>query len=160
MTIPWLLNKCPGFSQDRVNFYRNPGRESRKGHSWAGWHNLAKQSRVCHTMCRHTGFWWVGGAAGTISRLGSWLWQSWRAALRVVQFVLGFLLIYIIVVPVPFVCCSVKLPLSRHTGFLRISFHSLPHHGRGRGGRVALLLAAAVKTRTHWKCLISGWTRL
>jgi len=27
---------CPEFSQDRVNFHRNPGRESRKGHSRAG----------------------------------------------------------------------------------------------------------------------------
>jgi len=27
---------CPGFSQDRVNFHQNPGRESRKGHSRGG----------------------------------------------------------------------------------------------------------------------------
>jgi len=33
------------------------------------------------------------------------------------QFVLCFLLICIIVVPVPFVCCSVKLPLARPTSF-------------------------------------------
>ena len=33
-------------------------------------------------------------------------------ALCVVRFVLCFLLICIVVVPVPFACCSVKLPLS------------------------------------------------
>ena len=61
----------------------------------------------------------VGGSwvAGAHSRLGSARRQSWRAALWVVQFVLCFLLICIIVVPVPFVCCSVKLPLSRPTFF-------------------------------------------
>jgi len=40
-----------------------------------------------------------------------------RAALWVVRFVLCFPLICIVVVPVPFVCCSVKMPLSRPTGF-------------------------------------------
>jgi len=57
------------------------------------------------------------GAAGTHSRLGSLRWRSWRAAVWVGRFVLCFLLICIIVVPVPSVCCSVKLPLSRPTGF-------------------------------------------
>jgi len=37
--------------------------------------------------------------------------------LWVVLFVLCILLICIVVVTVPFVCCSVKLPLSRPTGF-------------------------------------------
>jgi len=36
--------------------------------------NLAKQSRVFHTMCRHAGFWWGGRCGGTHSRLGS----AWR----------------------------------------------------------------------------------
>jgi len=40
-----------------------------------------------------------------------------RAAVWVVGFVLCFLLICIVVVPVPFVCCSVKLPLSPPTAF-------------------------------------------
>jgi len=43
--------------------------------------------------------------------------RSWRAALRVVRFVLCFLLICIVVVIAPFVCCSVKLPLSQPTSF-------------------------------------------
>jgi len=59
----------------------------------------------------------VGGswAAGTLSQIGSA--QRERAAICVVRFVLRFLLICIIVVPVPSVCCSVKLPLSRPTSF-------------------------------------------
>jgi len=40
-----------------------------------------------------------------------------RAALQVVRFVLCFLLICIVVVTVPFVCCSVELPLSQPTSF-------------------------------------------
>jgi len=61
----------------------------------------------------------VGGSwgAGTDLQLGSLRWQSWRAALQVMRFVLCFLLICIVVVTVPFVCCSVKLPLSQPTGF-------------------------------------------
>jgi len=61
----------------------------------------------------------VGGswAVGTLSRLGRARRRSWRAALCVVQFVLCFLLICTIVVTVPLVCCSVKLPLSRPTSF-------------------------------------------
>jgi len=55
--------------------------------------------------------------AGTHSRLGSSRRWSWRVALWVVQFVLCFLLICIVVVTVPFVCCSVKLPLSLPTSF-------------------------------------------
>jgi len=43
--------------------------------------------------------------------------RSRRVALWVVRFVLCFLLTCIVVVPVPFVCCSVKLPLSRPTSF-------------------------------------------
>jgi len=56
--------------------------------------------------------------AGTQSRLRSTQqWQSGRAALCVLQFELCILLICIIVATVPFVCCSVKLPLFRHTSF-------------------------------------------
>jgi len=49
------------------------------------------------------------GVSGTHSRLGS---TVAGAALWVVMFVLCFLLICIVVITVPFVCCSVKLPLS------------------------------------------------
>jgi len=50
----------------------------------------------------------------------------------------------------PFLCCSVKLPLSQPTGFLPVSFHSPPHRGGGRGGRVALLLPVAAETKTTY----------
>ena len=66
-------------------------------------------------MCRHAGFRW-GGAGWQEPTCGSGV-HSGEAALGVVRFVLCILLICIIVVPVPFVCCSVKLPLSPSTSF-------------------------------------------
>jgi len=59
---------------------------------------------------------WV---VGTLSWLGSTLRRAVRVAPCVLLFcfLLCILLICIIVVPVPFVCCSVKLPLSRPTSF-------------------------------------------
>jgi len=84
-------------------------------------------------MCRHAGFWWGGaGGTGTHSRLGSSRWQSWRAALWAVQFVLCFLLFCIVVVPVPSVCCSVKLPLSQPTSFC-LFLSVLPRKPAGGG---------------------------
>jgi len=60
-------------------------------------------------------------AVGTHSRLGSVWRQSGRewlcSAGSVLWFVLCVPLFCIVVVPVPSVCCSVKLPLSRPTGF-------------------------------------------
>jgi len=97
-------------------------------------------------MCRHAGFWLAGGLGGGKS-LAAWE----RAAVAVGEsnsvllFVLCILLICTVVANVPFVCCSVKLPLSRPTSFLLVSFHSPPHPSGGRGGRVALLLPAAAK---------------
>jgi len=61
-----------------------------------------------------------------------------------------FLLICIVVVTVPFVCCSVKLPLSGPTSFLPVYFHSPPHRGGGRSGRVALFLPPAAEIKTAW----------
>jgi len=79
----------------------------------------------------------VARGAGPVQESGS-----------VVQSVLScFLLFCIVAVTVPSVCCSVKLPLSRPTGFLPLYFHSPPHRGGGRGGRVALLLPAAAKPK-------------
>ena len=91
---------------------------------------------------------WGSWAAGRQSRLGSTQQQVVRVALCILLFVLCILLICIVVVTVPFVCCSVKLPLFRPTGFLPVSFHSPPHHGGGRGGRVVLLLPVAAETKT------------
>jgi len=59
-------------------------------------------------------------AAGSQSRLGSvWRRRAVRVTICVLQFCFVFyiLLIGIIVVTVPFFCCSVKLPLSRPTSF-------------------------------------------
>jgi len=100
----------------------------------------------------HVPSYWVpvgrGGTAGTHWRLGGVGAGPVREREQLSGFMLCILLICIVVVPVPFVCCSVKLPLSRPTSFLPVSFRSPPHPGRGRGGHVALLLPAAAKTRT------------
>ena len=90
----------------------------------------------------------IGGsrAVRRHSQLGS-AWRRWavRVALCVLLFVLCILLICIIIFTVPFVCCSVKLPLSRPTSFCLFSFYSPPHPSGQRGGRVALLLPATAK---------------
>jgi len=121
-----------------------------------GWPNpnLAKQSRVFHTMCRHAGFRWGGRHGG--NSLTAWERAApvlfGRAAVWVVRFMSCFLLICIVIVPVPSVCCSVKLSLSQPTSFLPLSFHSPPHASGGRGDRVALLLQAAAETKTYGLC--------
>ena len=57
LNVHTCKSRCPGFGQDRVNF--SP--EARRGHSQAGWPNLAKQNRIFDTMCRLAG-----------CQLGSW----------------------------------------------------------------------------------------
>jgi len=141
------MYNCPRFGQDSVNFHQNPGRGTA---GWADppptWPNRARYSIPCAVML-------VSGWGGQRSRNslaareGSAVVRSERAVLFC-GFVLYSSLFCIIVVPVPFVCCSVKLPLSLPTSFLPVYFHSPPHPGRGMGGRVVLLLPAAAKTRT------------
>ena len=140
---------CPGFGQDRVNFHRNPG----WGTAGQGdWPHLAKQSRVFHTMCRHAGFGWEWPGGRELTH-GSGAWvpvRSGRAALWVVRFVLCFLLICIVVVTVPFVCCSVKLPLSRPTSFACFfPFSSAPRRGEGRPR--GTFVASCSQTITQFK---------
>jgi len=141
------LRICPGFGQDRVDFHQNPGRGTA---GWADptptWPNRARYSIPCAVMLGSGG----GGQRGRNSlavREGSAAVRSERAGLFC-GFVLCIPLFCVVVVPVPSVCCSVELPLSRPTGSCLFSFHSPPHRGGGRGGRVALLLPAAAQTRT------------
>jgi len=86
-----------------------------------------------------------GSAAGTHSWLGR---AQWRLGPRERFCSAGLFCIFpffcIIVVTVPFVCCSVKLPLSRPTSFCR----------------VALLLPTAAETRTFAYRVISKVRRL
>jgi len=139
---------CPGFGQDRVNFHQNPGRGAAgRADPTPAWPNRARYSISCAIMLGSGGGVRLGGNS-LAAREGSAAVRSGRAALWVVRFLLCIPLICIIVVTVPFVCCSVKLPLSRPTSFLPVSFHSPPHPGEGRGGHVALLLPVVAKTRT------------
>jgi len=69
-------------------------------------------------MCRHAGFRGGGRSGNSLAAWeGSAAVRSGRTALWVVRFVSCFPLFCIVVVAVPFVCCSVKLPLSRPTSF-------------------------------------------
>jgi len=101
---------CPGFGQDRVNFHRNPGRDT-AGRADPTWPNRAGYPIPCAAML---GSGW--GELGGGNSLAAWERTAKGAALSVVRLVLCFLLICIVVVTVS-LCCSVKLPLSRPTGF-------------------------------------------
>ena len=104
-----------------------------------GWPHLAKQSPVFHTMWCHAGFWWGRMAWGNWLAAGERMAPVLSSRESLCEFVSYFLLICIVVVPVPSVCCSVKLPLSRPTSFLPVSFHSPLRRGEGwlRGAFVA-----------------------
>ena len=70
-------------------------------------------------MCRHAGFQWEGArqrelSRGSGARCGGGRGEQLCCA---VYFVLYIPVICIVVVAVPSVCCSVKLPLSRPTSF-------------------------------------------
>jgi len=86
----------------------------------------------------------LGGGNSLVAREGRAAVRSKRADLFC-GFVLGIPRFCIVVVTVPFVCCSVKLPLSPPTSFC-LFLPILP--SGGRGGRVAFLLPAAAETRT------------
>jgi len=84
-------------------------------------------------MCLHAGF-RLRRELGGRNSLAAW---EHAAAVResgsVVWFVLCFLLIFIIVVTVPFVCCFVKLPLSQSMTFcLFLSILLRTRRGKGR----------------------------
>jgi len=97
----------------------NPGRDT----AGRADPNLAKESRVFHTMCCHTGFRWGGAARRELTRgSGGHKSGSVRESGSALQalfcgFVFYIPLFCIIVVAVPLVCCSVKWPLSRPTSF-------------------------------------------
>jgi len=101
---------CPGFGQDRVNFHRTPGRGTARLAD-PTWPDRAGYSIPCAVMLGSGGGELSGGNSLTAREHAAPV-RSGRAALWVVWFVLCFPLICIVVVPVPFVCCSVKLPLS------------------------------------------------
>ena len=123
----FFLWGCPGFGQDWVNFHQNPGRDT------AVWANPLASG---------------GGGAGQqeLTRgsgpRGGGRWE--RLSLRSVLFCV-IPLICIILVTVPFVCCSVKLPLSRPTGFCPFLSHLLCTLVWGGEATWRFLLPAAAK---------------
>jgi len=133
------------FGQDRVNFHWTPGRDT-AGRADPTWPNRAGYSIPCAIMLGSGGGELGGKNSLAVGSSRRWLW---RAALWVVRFVLCIPLICIVVVAVPFVCCSVKLPLSRPTSFCLFLSILLRPPGRGRGGHVALLLPVAAKPEQY-----------
>jgi len=91
---------------------------------------------------------WVlaGGAAGRLR--SAWQQRSVRVVLCIKLFMLCFLLICIVVVTVPFVCCSVKLPLSRPTSFA-FFFPFSSALQRGEGQPRGAFVAGRSQTITH-----------
>ena len=90
-----------------------------------GWPHLAKQSPIFHTIWRHAGFRWVGGGtAEGDARLGGSGAGAVRESgclgrvVRCCVFSLSVSLLFLF----PSICCSVKLPLSRPTGFCLFLF--------------------------------------
>jgi len=105
---------CPEFGRDRVNFHWNPGRGT-AGRADPTWPNRAGYSIPCAVMLDSGGGELGGGSShGSGAHCGGGRGERLCCA---VCFVLCIPLSCIVVVPVTFVCCSVKLPLSRPTSF-------------------------------------------
>jgi len=114
-----ISSQCPGFGQDRVNFHWTPGRGT-AGRPDPTWPNRAKYSIPCAVILGSGGG-ELGGGNSLAARKGSAAVRSERAVLFCRLCSAGLFCIFpffcIVVVPVPFVCCSIKLPLSRPTSF-------------------------------------------
>jgi len=93
-----------------------------------------------------------GGAAGTHSWLRSAQHQSCPGE-RVccVSLCHIFSLSVSLLFLFPLFAVLLNCPYPNPPVFLPVSFHSPPHRGGGRGGRVALLLPAAAETKTASK---------
>jgi len=128
-----LFINCPGFGKDRVNFHRTPGRGTAGGADPTCL-NRAGYSIACAVMLG-SGAGELGSGNSLAARERAAAVRSRRAALWVVRFVLCFPLFCIVIVPVPSVCCSVKLPLSRPTSFCL--FLSILLHTPAGGGVAA-----------------------
>jgi len=124
-------DRCPGFGQDRVNFHQNSGRDT-AGRADPTWPNRAGYS-IPRAVMLGSGGGELGGGNTLAAREHAAAVRSGRAALWVVRLVLCFLLICVVVVPVHFVCCSVKMtypdPPVSACFFL---FSSAPQWGEGR----------------------------
>jgi len=101
-------------------------------------------------MCRHAGLLWGGwhGGNSLAARECAAPVLSEREGL-LCEFVSYFLLLCIVVVPVRFVCCSVKLPLSWPTSFCLFLFILLRTPAGGRGGHVVFFVAGGSRNQNR-----------
>jgi len=105
---------CPGFGQDGVNFHQEPGGNT-AGRADPNWLNRARYSIPWDTMLG-SGWGELGGGKAVATRERAAAVResgSLRSAVRVVYCPD----LYRCCSCFPFVCCSVKLPLSRPTSF-------------------------------------------
>jgi len=133
---PVKVSYCPGFGQDRVNFHQNPGRGTAgRADPTPTWPNRAGYSTPCAVVLGSGG---QGGAARRERSRGSG-WHS-GGAVRESGCVLRVCFVYSpfsvsLLFLFPSVCCSVRLPLSRPTGFCL--FLSILLRTLARGGAAA-----------------------
>jgi len=137
---------CPGFDQDRVNSHRTPGRGT------AGWWGLTPPGQTEPGIPYHVtlGSGRRGEARPELTHgSGARGAGPVRESGSVLRSVLSCFLLICIVVAVPSVCCSVKLPLSRPTSFC-LCFLSILLRTAAGGGAAAwrFLLPAAAETKT------------
>jgi len=111
----YVKKNCPGFGQDRVNFHQYPGRDTalRADPTWP--------NRTGYSMPRAvmlgSGWGRAGPREGTPGLARGCSAAAGGESSAFYCYASCILLICIVVVPVPFVCCSVKLPLCRPTSF-------------------------------------------
>jgi len=106
---------CSGFGQDRVNFHRTPGRGTAR-QADPTWPNRAGYSMPCALMLGSRGG-DLGDRNSLVARERGRRSSSGERLSVLCGLCCTFLLISIVVVTVPLVCCSVKLPLSLPTSF-------------------------------------------
>ena len=150
---------CPGFGQDRVNFHRTPARGTAGGMGADPTRpNRARCSIPCDVTRGSDG---GGGAAVTVTRgadggSGAAVTRSWLGSAGPGPESRSVMRVCVLFSPYLYRCCCCSLCLlfcqtaliPTHL-FLPILFHSPPHPGGGRGGRVALLLPAAAEPEHH-----------
>ena len=126
---PGRVRLCPGFGQDRVNFHQNPGRGT------AGWVTQPQPGQTEPGIPYHVPSCWVpvGGIHSRLGSAGAGPVQESGSLGRAVCCCVFSLSVSLLLL-FPLFCCSVKLALSRPSGFLPVSFpfSSAPRWGEGR----------------------------
>ena len=154
--ICFCFAKCPGFGQDRVNFHWNPGRGI-AGWTDPTWPNRAEYSIPCAVMLDSGGGERGGGNSLAAREHAASVWSG-RVSLSVVRFVLCFLLICIVVVPVfPLFAVLLNCPYPDPSVFC--SFLSILLHTPAGGGAAAWHFCCLLQPNHNIKFGAQAWGR-